>query len=114
MTIYILSFGGVGALLAALGNQFALGVALTASITAALLGWQELRKVDDTIKDYSKVVMELTILSDHWQNLEPEERTEAEFYKMVRGCEDVLWTQNVEYVRSMQEALKEYDTEKEA
>jgi hypothetical protein len=121
MTIAILAIGGLGALLAALGSlgakgttSLALWVALTSSITAALLGWQELRKVDETIKNYSKVVMELTILSDHWQNLEPEERTEAEFYKMVRGCEDVLWAQNVEYVRSMQEALKEYDTEKEA
>jgi len=79
-----------------------------------LLGWQELRKVDDTIKNYSKVVLELTILSDHWENLEPEERTEVEFYKLVRACEDVLWAQNIEYVRSMQEALKDYDTEKEA
>ena len=115
MTIAILSIGGLGAVLAAQGNNaLALWVALTASITAALLGWQELRKVDETIKNYSKVVMELTILSDHWENLEPEERTQVEFYKMVRACEDVLWAQNREYIRSMQEALKEYDTEKEA
>jgi hypothetical protein len=115
MTIAILSIGGLGAVLAAQGNTaLALWVALTASITAALLGWQELRKVEETIKNYSKVVMELTILSDHWENLEPEERTQVEFYKMVRGCEDVLWAQNREYIRSMQEALKEYDTEKEA
>ena len=120
MTIAILSIGGLGALLAALavlGNQasgLALWVALTSAIAAALLGWQELRKVDETIKNYSKVVLELTILSDHWENLEPEERTDVEFYKLVRACEDVLWGQNVEYIRSMQEALKEYDTEKEA
>jgi len=118
MTIAILSIGGLGALLAALAargdSTLALWVALTSSVTAALLGWQELRKVDDTIKNYSKVVLELTILSDHWENLEPEERTEVEFYKLVRACEDVLWAQNIEYVRSMQEALKDYDTEKEA
>jgi hypothetical protein len=118
MTIAILSIGGLGALLAALAargeSTLALWVALTSSITAALLGWQELRKVDDTIKNYSKVVLELTILSDHWENLEPEERTDVEFYKLVRACEDVLWAQNIEYVRSMQEALKDYDTEKEA
>ena len=58
--------------------------------------------------------MELTILYDHWQNLELEERTPAEFYLMVRGCEDVLWSQNMEYIKSMQEALKESDLEKEA
>ena len=33
---------------------------------------------------------------------------------MVRGCEEVLWAQNVEYIKSMQEALKEADLEQEA
>jgi hypothetical protein len=114
MTIYILCIGGLGAILAALPGFFAIWVALTASITAALLGWQELRKVDETIKNYSKVVVELSILYNHWQNLEPKERTAAEFEKMVLGCERVLWTQNREYIRSMQEALREADLEKDA
>jgi len=114
MTIYILIAGGLGAIFAALGGGWSLWVALTASITAAFIGWQELRSVDSTIKNYSKVVMELTILYDHWQNLEAEERTPAEFYTMVRGCEDVLWAQNMEYIKSMQEALKEADLEQEA
>jgi hypothetical protein len=89
-------------------------VALTASVTAALLGWQELRNVDQTIKNYSKVVMELTLLYNHWQNLEPEERIAAEFEKMVLGCERILWAQNREYIRSMQDALREADLEKDA
>ena len=114
MTIYILAFGGLGAILAALPGVFAIWVALTASITAALLGWQELRKVDETIKNYSKVVVELSILYTHWQSLEPEERTAAEFEKMVLGAERVLWAQNREYIRSMQEALREADLEKDA
>ena len=114
MTIYILSIGGLGAMLAALGGPLALWVAFTASIVAALIGWQELRNVDEVIKNYSKVVMELTILYDHWVNLEPEERTDAEFFTMVKGCEEVLWAQNSEYVRSMQEALQESGLEKEA
>ena len=114
MTIYVLAIGGLGALLAALGGPLALWVAFTASITAALLGWQELRKVDEIIKNYSKVVMELTILYNHWQNLEPEERTPAEFELMVRGCERVLGAQNREYIRSLQEALQEANLEKEA
>jgi hypothetical protein len=33
---------------------------------------------------------------------------------MVQGCEEVLWAQNTEYIRSMQEALKDSDLEKEA
>ena len=114
MTIYVLAIGGLGSVLAALGGPFAVWVAFTASIVAALLGWQELRNVDEIIKNYSKVVMELTILYDHWQNLEPEERTPAEFYTMVNECEKVLWAQNREYIRSMQEALEESGLEKEA
>ena len=114
MTIFILAAGGLGAVFAAWGGGLSLWVALTASITAALIGWQELRNVDSIIKTYSKVVMELTILYDHWHNLEAEERTSAEFYKMVRGCEEVLWSQNMEYIKSMQEALAESGLEKEA
>ena len=117
MTIYIILAGALGAVFAAWGgveNILGIWVALTASITAALIGWQELRNVDSTIKTYSKVVMELTMLYDHWHNLEPEERTPAEFYQMVRGCEEVLWSQNMEYIKSMQEALAESGLEKEA
>jgi len=114
MTIYILIAGGLGAIFAALGGGWSLWVALTASLTAALIGWQELRNVDSTIKTYSKVVMELTLLYDHWHNLESEERTDAEFYKMVRGCEEVLWSQNMEYIKSMQEALQDSGLEQEA
>ena len=114
MTIAILAVGVIGAFLAAVGGFLAIWVAFTASITAALLGWQELKKVDETIKNYSKVVLELSVLHDHWQNLEPEERTATEFEKMVLGCERVLWTQNREFIRSMQEALREADLEKDA
>lgn len=115
MTIFILTAGGLGAVLAAgWGGVLSIWVAFTASITAALIGWQELRSVDATIKNYSKVVMELTILYDHWHNLEGEERTPAEFYSLVRACENVLWAQNVEYIKAMQEALQDADLEREA
>jgi hypothetical protein len=114
LMVSILFVGGAGAFLAALGGPLAIWVAITASITAALLGWQELRKVDETIKNYGKVVLELSILYEHWENLEPEERTPAEFEKMVLSTERVLWTQNREFIRSMQEALREADLEKDA
>lgn len=114
LTAVVLVGGGLGALLAAWGGTLSIWVALTASITAAFVGWQQLRNLDAVIKNFSKVILELTSLYDHWTNLEPEERTDAEFYKMVRGCEDVLWAQNTEYIKTMQEALKESDLEKEA
>lgn len=112
--IYILVMGGLGALLAALGQGLAIWVALTSSITAALIGWQELINLDTIIRNYSKIVVELSILSDHWRNLELEQRTDAEFDKLVDECEAVLWAQNAEYIRSMQEVLKENDLSEEA
>lgn len=114
LTVGVLLVGGIGAFIAGWGGALSVWVAFTASIAAALVGWQQLRNLDAVIKNYSKVILELTTVYDHWVNLEPEERTDAEFYKMVRGCEDVLWAQNTEYIKAMQEALKESDLEKEA
>ena len=105
MQIYILAAGGFGAVLAALGGGFSIWVAVTATVSSTLIGWQELRNLDKTIKNYSKVIMELMFIYDHWNLLEPEERTEAEFFQMVKSTEDVLWNQNIEYIKSMQEVL---------
>lgn len=114
LTVAVISIGVLGAAFAAWGGILSIWVAFTASIAAAIVGWQQLRNVDAVIKNYSKVILELTSVYDHWSNLEPEERTDAEFFKMVRGTEDVLWAQNTEYIKTMQEALKESDLEKEA
>jgi conflict system pore-forming effector with SLATT domain len=117
LAILILLAGVLGTILAAVsvaGSTLGIWVALTASITAALIGWQELRNIDVIVRNYSKVVLELTVLQDHWTNLEPEERTASEFYRIVRGCEEVLWAQNAEYIKSMQEALRDTSLEEEA
>jgi hypothetical protein len=110
---FILAAGGAGALLAALGGGFSLWVALTASTTTALIGWQELRNLDATVRNYSKVILELTIISDHWNNLGLEARNHAEYYQMVQSTEAILWGQNVEYIKSMQEALTAVKTGEE-
>jgi hypothetical protein len=110
----ILFSGGMGALLAAWGPPIALWVALSAAFTSAFIGWQELRSLDSVVRNYSKVIMELNILFDHWKNLEGEEQNQTEFYKTVRSTEDILWGQNVEYIKSMQEALRDNDLEEEA
>lgn len=114
LQVLIIGSGIAGALLAAFGGELTLWVALAASFTATLIGWQELRNLDVVVRNYSKVIVELRIISDHWRNLEAGERTQSEFNKMVRSTEDILWSQNVEYIKAMQEALKESDLEKEA
>ena len=103
LQIFLLVAGGLGALLAAL--EFNLWVTLTASIASALIGWQELRNLDARLKNYSKVVVELMAIYDHWENLNASERTEDEFHQMVENTEDLLWSQNVEYIKAMQETL---------
>lgn len=107
----ILISGGVGVFMAAI---LPLWVALSASFTAAFIGWQELRNLDAVVRNYSKVRMELGILYDHWKSLDESEKTQTEFFKMVKSSENILWSQNVEYIKSMQEALKESDLEEEA
>ena len=114
LKLYIWIAGGLGALFAALGQPLTLWVALAAAFSAAFIGWQELRNLDSLVRNYSKVVLELNILFDHWKNLEGEEQNQTEFYKTVRSTEDILWGQNVEYIKSMQEALRDSDLEKEA
>ena len=83
---FIYISAGVSAFLVALDGAvegpFSLWVAFTASLTASFLAWQELRNLDEVIRNYSKVIMELTIVYDHWGNLEQEERTATEFNKM--------------------------------
>jgi phenylalanyl-tRNA synthetase alpha subunit len=73
-----------------------------------------LRNLDAVVKNYSKVRMELGIIMDHWRNLTPAEKTQTEFFNMVKSTEDILWSQNVEYIKAMQEALKESDLDEEA
>ncbi|MCP4143397.1 MAG: SLATT domain-containing protein [Chloroflexi bacterium] len=109
MQWYIGISGALGAAFAAF--DFYLMVTITAAFAAAFIGWQELRNLDNTLRNYSKVIVELTILYDHWANLEPEERTDIEFHKLVKGTEDVLWSQNVEYIRSMQDAITDSELE---
>ena len=105
LTIYVLLAGGAGALLAALGGPFSLWVALTASMASALIGWQQLRNLDMVIKNYSKVQLELMIIYDHWNNIDPAARTDVDFHQMVKNTEDLLWSQNAEFIKAMQEAL---------
>jgi hypothetical protein len=106
----ILIMGGMGALFAGMNGfveGFAVWVALTASITTAFVSWEELRQLDTVVLNYSRVILELTILRDEWLSLETDERTLTAFFKMVQSTEKMLWDQNVEYINAMRESLAE-------
>lgn len=114
LTALLILAAASGAWLASVGGSLGIWVALTASIAAAVAGWQQFRSLDWIVKNYSKVVLELTSLHDHWLNLEAEERTAAEFYQMVRNCERVLEAQTMEWNKSMHKALQESGLDQEA
>ena len=118
VTIYL--SGALGAIIGAFAtfgdsySNLAIWVALTAALTSAFSVWQQLKNNEQIVRNYSKVIMELNIISDHWKNLEAEERTQTEVNRMVRATEDVLWSRNVEYIKAMQEALRDSSLDKEA
>ena len=119
LTVLILAIGALGTVLATLGttqnSSWGIWVALTASIVSALIGWEQLRGNEAIIRNYSKVVLELSILRDHWLNLTPEQKvTPLEFEGLVNGCERVLWAQNTEYIKAMQDVLKDNNLEEQA
>lgn len=105
LTIAILCMGALGALLAGLGGPFTVWVALTASITAALTGWEELKNREKVLLNYSKVKLELSIIRDFWHGLLPEEQTQSAFYRLVLATETLLLTQTTEWFHSMRQAL---------
>jgi len=113
LQVMILATGAVGAFLAAMGGVFGIWVALSTALATALIGWQELRNLDMTIRNYSKVILDLTSVSDHWNHLDDDERSKKEFYRMVKETETILWNQNLEYVKSMQEAFENTKMEEE-
>ena len=111
--ILILLSGAVGAFLAAMGGALGLWVALATALTTAMVSWQEFRNLDMNVRNYSKVIISLSAIHDHWNQLDEDERTKKEFYRMVKETETVLWNQNLEYVKSMQEAFESKKMEEE-
>lgn len=109
--IYILLAGGFGILLAAIGGSYSIWVAVTTSLMVVLIGWQGLRNLDPIVKDSSRVVTELMTIYDHWKMLEQKERSNDEFFRLVKSTEEVLLGQNIENIRPIQDALDEETAE---
>ena len=106
--IYILIIGGIGSLLASIDflvPGIAVWVALSAAVSSAITNWRELLGLDMTVANYSQVILELNILRDNWTSLEPHERTQPEFYNLVRATEKLLWSHNIRFISAMREDI---------
>jgi len=101
----ILAFGGIGALLAALGGNLAVWVAFTAAIASALIGWEELRGLDMRVGNYSQVILELSIIRDWWLALRDARPSANDAAQLTIKTEKVLYDQNLEWVSAMRKAL---------
>jgi tetratricopeptide (TPR) repeat protein len=99
----IFIFGGLGTLLAAFG--FNVWIALTAGLAAALTAWLELRQQGRVIKNYNRVLLELKIIRDHWLTLEPADRNNDEFFRLVINTEKVLWSEHSKFISDMRQAV---------
>jgi len=105
--IYILLASGVGILLAAIGGNYSIWVAVTTSLMVVLIGWHGLQNFDQVVKNCRRVISSLMTAYDHWNMIEPEERTNDDFFRLVKSTEKVLLGQDIEYIRSIQDVLAE-------
>ncbi len=106
--VAVFVFSGIGVLLASLGREYfqlMIWVAVTSSLTAAFTAWMELRRMQIVVQNYSKVILELGIIRDHWFSMSGEHRTGDQFFKMVVATEQVLWTQHNKYISEMRQAV---------
>jgi tetratricopeptide (TPR) repeat protein len=110
LQLWVFIFGMIGAALAALAvieifSGLSVWVALTTSIATAITSWQELRRLDSTINNYGKLILELQIIQNHWRSLPLSAQNGDEFFKMVNATEQVLWSQHSQYISEMRKAV---------
>ncbi len=110
--VAILIFSGLGTVLAGLANlpgmeMLSLWVAFTTALATMFASWVELRRMEATIENYSRLVLELNLIQEHWDGLPLSRRNGDEFFKTVLATERVLWSQHNRYVSEMRKAVAE-------
>lgn len=103
-TIYI--SGGVGALLAALGQD--LWVALTVTVGGVVGSYIGVHNIEDSLVVYNQAATDLQNVRDWWTALSPREREEEKNVdKLVSYSEKILEGELAGWVQHMQDALAE-------
>jgi hypothetical protein len=112
----ILSVGGLGTLLAAIGHGFDLWVALTTAIATALGTYLSYRGADSTLTNYNQTAIDLENIKGWWTALRPDEQGDpSNVDALVQHTEQVLATERSGWIQHMQDALANLrkDQEKE-
>jgi SLOG in TRPM, prokaryote/SMODS and SLOG-associating 2TM effector domain 1/Protein of unknown function (DUF4231) len=97
--------GGVGAIIAAAGEEVWVG--LTSGIAAAALAYLGYLQVDNTIVSYNQAASALQNLRADWDARSTGHRTPEAFHKLVTSSESVLTTELSGWVQQMNDALRE-------
>jgi len=102
----IFALGGASTFLAAIGLE--IWIAVTISISAAIVGFLELKQVEATIVVYNQVATDLEGIRSWWHSMPSEERTKPETKeKLVQTTENLLMNELVGWVQRMYDALAE-------
>ena len=96
--------GGVGTLLAAVGQE--IWVPVSVALATALTSYLTQRNIEPTLAGYTRAGLELDNVITWWSGLPAESKgTQASFAALVARTETILGSENATWVQSMQEAL---------
>ncbi|HEY9652924.1 MAG TPA: tetratricopeptide repeat-containing protein [Coleofasciculaceae cyanobacterium] len=107
LKIGIFALGILSGFLPTLGSNFNSWVAFTTSLGTSVIAWIEISRLDVVLSHYNQLTLDLNIIRDYWQSLNPEERTGDEFFKLVIATEKVLWSQHNQPNTQMRQAVTE-------
>lgn len=101
-SVYV--FGGIGALLAAIGFQN--WVAVSTSLTTALAGYLEYKRVEATLVGYNQAADALYDIRAWWSSLSNEDREKQSNYeKLVTSTEETIRSEHTSWLQDMQDRL---------
>lgn len=107
LKIGIFALGILSGFLPTMGTSFNVWVAFTTALGTALIAWLEISRLEINLNNYNQLTLDLNIIRDYWQSLNPEERTGDEFFKLVIATEKVLWSQHNQPITQMRQAVTE-------
>ena len=100
---FILGFGALGSLLAALGGIFQFWVPLSVAFVSALTAYLEYQQVEQTIVKYNQAMTKLANLADEWIALSPtEKKTPKNIVQLIEEAEQIMQSEHLGWVQQMQ------------
>lgn len=106
LNIWILVFGAIGTLLAAL--EYEIWIAVTTAIVAAFSTYLEYNQLETTLTSYNQALTDLNGIRSWWRALPESEKLKASnFNCLVENAEKVMQAESNRWVQEMQDALSE-------